>query len=96
MCQLLGFSALNKTDFCFSFSGFCKRGGETDIHSHGWGLCFYEGRGLRTFLDPMPSSTSPIAKLLVDLKIKTHTMISHIRMATSGPVCLENVHPFTR
>jgi glutamine amidotransferase len=26
------------TDFTFSFQGFCRRGGDTDIHSDGWGV----------------------------------------------------------
>jgi glutamine amidotransferase len=46
-CQLMGVNAASQTDFRFSFRGFARRGGATDIHSHGWGMAFYDGRGLR-------------------------------------------------
>ncbi|KAI2494092.1 glutamine amidotransferase [Fragilaria crotonensis] len=96
MCQLLGMNCATPTDFSFSFRGFCQRGGTTDIHSHGWGLAIYEGRGLRTFLDTEPASTSPVAELVSVYPIKTYNMMAHVRYATQGEVSLENVHPFSR
>lgn len=96
MCQLLGMNCATPTDFSFSFRGFCQRGGSTDIHSHGWGLAIYEGRGLRTFLDTAPASTSPVAALVSHYPIKTYNMMAHVRYATQGEVSLENVHPFSR
>jgi len=33
------------TDICFSFTGFQKRGGGTDVHADGWGIAFFEGTG---------------------------------------------------
>jgi glutamine amidotransferase len=35
------------TDICFSFTGFQKRGGDTDVHADGWGIAFFEGKGVR-------------------------------------------------
>jgi len=96
MCQLLGMNCATPTDFNFSFRGFAKRGGETDKHEHGWGLAVYEGRGLRTFLDPLPASKSPVAELVERYPMKTLNMMAHIRYATQGAVNLENVHPFQR
>ena len=97
MCQLLGMNCAKLTDFTFSFTGFAKRGGETDIHQDGWGLVFYEGRGIRAFHDSLPASQSPIANLVSNYPTcKTLNMISHIRYATSGACLLENVHPFQR
>jgi predicted glutamine amidotransferase len=65
MCQLLGMNCAAPTDFSFSFRGFCRRGGETDIHSHGWGMCVYEGKGaIRCFHDTLPACKSPIADLV--------------------------------
>lgn len=96
-CQLLGMNCAEPTDFSFSFQGFCQRGGKTDIHSDGWGLCFYTGKGVRTFLDTEAASTSPIACFLSrHYPIKTYNMLSHIRFATRGKVELSNVHPFQR
>jgi len=96
MCQLLGMNCAELTDFTFSFRGFARRGGATDVHSHGWGLCFYDGRGLRAFHDPDPAAESMLAEFLQNHPVKTLNMVSHIRYATRGEVLLENVHPFQR
>lgn len=96
MCQLLGMNCAEETDFSFSFRGFCQRGGATDVHSHGFGLAIYEGRGLRQYHDTLPAYKSPIAHLIQNYPIRTHNMIAHIRYATTGAVSLENVHPFSR
>ena len=96
MCELLGMSANVPTDICFSFTGLIQRGGRTGPHKGGWGIAFYEGKGLRTFKDPKPSSQSRIAKLVQEYPIKSCAVISHIRQANRGGVALENTHPFTR
>ena len=96
MCELLGMSANVPTDICFSFSGLMQRGGGTGPHRDGWGIAFYEGKGLRCFHDPAPSVDSEIARLIKDQPIKSHVVISHIRQANVGDVNLANTHPFTR
>ncbi len=96
MCELLGMSANVPTDICFSFSGLMQRGGETGPHKDGWGIAFYVGKGLQTFHDPAPSSQSEIARLIKNHPIKSKTVISHIRQANVGSICLENTHPFSR
>ena len=96
MCELLGMSANVPTDICFSFAGLMQRGGKTGPHRDGWGIAFYEGHGLREFRDPHPSCESEIARLIRNYPIKSHIVISHIRQANAGRVCLENTHPFTR
>mmetsp|Transcript_40795 Transcript_40795/g.49005 ORF Transcript_40795/g.49005 Transcript_40795/m.49005 type:complete len:85 (-) Transcript_40795:26-280(-) len=79
MCQLLGMNCANNTEFNFSFRGFCRRGGDTDIHSHGWGMCTYEGHGLRTFLDSEPAASSKIAAFVGKYPFQTTNMMAHIR-----------------
>jgi len=96
MCELLGMSANVPTDICFSFSGLMQRGGRTGPHKDGWGITFYEGKGSRTFRDPHSSANSEIAKLVRNYPIKSEIVISHIRRASHGKVCLTNTHPFTR
>ena len=96
MCQLLGMNCNTPTDICFSFTGFQKRGGETDVHADGWGIAFFEGKGVRLFLDPLPSAQSPIAELVRKYPIRSLNVIAHIRKATQGVVTLENTHPFMR
>ena len=95
-CQLLGMNCRTPTDFSFSFRGFCRRGGETDIHSDGWGLCYWQNKGVRQFHDDQPASQSQLADFLVDYPIQTLNMMAHIRYATHGSVDLANVHPFVR
>ena len=96
MCQLLGMNCNVPTDICFSFAGFQARGGRTDKHRDGWGIAFFEGRGVRLFLDPQPSANSPIAELVRHYPIRSLNVIAHIRKATQGEVRLENTHPFQR
>ena len=96
MCQLLGMNANVPTDICFSFEGFCARGGKTDEHTDGWGIAFFEGPGCRLFLDDKPSVDSAIAHLVRHYPIHSTNVIAHIRKATQGPVALENTQPFLR
>ena len=96
MCQLLGMNCNVPTDICFSFTGFQKRGGETDVHADGWGIAFFEDKGVRLFLDPQPSASSPIAELVRHYPIHSLNVVAHIRKATQGTVSLENTHPFQR
>lgn len=96
MCELLGMSANTPTDLCFSFSGLIQRGGATGPHKDGWGVSFYEGKGVRSFHDVEPSCQSRIARFLQDYPIKSKTAISHIRQANVGSVNLANTHPFVR
>ena len=96
MCELLGMSANVPTDIVFSFTGLVERGGVTGPHTDGWGITFYEGKGSRSFKDPLASCQSEIAKLIKNYPIKSKAVISHIRQANRGVVCLENTHPFSR
>lgn len=89
-------SANVPTDICFSFAGLMQRGGGTGPHRDGWGIAFYEGKGARCFHDPNPSVNSRIADLVKEHPIKSHVVISHIRQANVGNICLENTHPFQR
>ena len=96
MCELLGMSANTPTDLCFSFTGLTQRGGNTGPHKDGWGVAFYEGKGVRLFHDPQPSFSSPVAELVQSYPIKSKTALCHIRQANVGEICLANTHPFVR
>ena len=96
MCQLLGMNCNTPTDVTFSFAGFAQRGGRTDHHADGWGIAFFEGAGVRQFVDAEPACNSRLADFVRGYPIKSRTVISHIRKATVGAVQLENCHPFVR
>jgi len=96
MCQLLAMNCNVPTDIVFSFTGFVHRGGRTDTHHDGWGIAFFEGAGVRHFVDHQAAIASPIAELIKQYPIKSTNVIAHIRKATQGQVALENCHPFVR
>lgn len=96
MCQLLGMNCNTPTDVRFSFSGFAQRGGRTADHGDGWGIAFFEGKGVRHFVDHERAADSPVAALIRSYPIKSRNVIAHIRKATQGEVSLENCHPFVR
>ena len=96
MCQLLGMNCNTPTDVQFSFRGFAQRGGRTDHHADGWGIAFFEDRGLRHFVDHAPACDSPVAELIRRYPIQSRNVIAHIRKATQGEINLQNCHPFVR
>jgi predicted glutamine amidotransferase len=93
MCQLLGMNANTPTDVMFSFTGLATR---ADEHKDGFGIAFFEDKGLRLFVDPQSAVDSPVADMVRRYPIKSGNVIAHIRKATQGPVALENCHPFVR
>ncbi|HWT72531.1 MAG TPA: class II glutamine amidotransferase [Oxalicibacterium sp.] len=96
MCQLLAMNCNVPTDIVFSFTGFATRGGGTGHHNDGWGIAFFEGAGVRHFVDYQAAVDSPIADLIRRVPIKSMNVVAHIRKATQGRVSLENCHPFVR
>ncbi len=96
MCQLLGMNCNTPTDITFSFEGFRRRGGVTDHHCDGFGIAFFEGKGVRIYQDDSPCASSPVAEMIQSYGIKSKNVIAHIRKASSGRTCLANTHPFMR
>src|SRR5262245_38019003 len=96
MCELLGMECNVPTDIVFSFSGLALRGGVRGPHADGWGLALYEGRSVRTFLEPAAAANSALAGYIRSNPIKTLLAIAHVRKRTRGPVNLANTHPFVR
>ena len=93
MCQLLGMNGNTPTDIVFSFTGFSTRAEE---HQDGFGIAFFEGAGLRLFVDAQSARQSPVAEMVRRYPIRSTNVIAHIRKATQGRVALENTHPFVR
>ncbi|MEO5882973.1 MAG: class II glutamine amidotransferase [Caldimonas sp.] len=93
MCQLLGMNANTPTDVMFSFTGFATRAEE---HKDGFGIAFFEDKGVRLFVDSHSARESPVAEMVSRYPIKSENIVAHIRKATQGRVALENTHPFVR
>jgi predicted glutamine amidotransferase len=96
VCELLGVVSNVPADLVFSFTGFALRGGQTGPHADGWGLSLYEGLFARTFLEPHPAFSSPLARFLRENPIQTGLAVAHIRKKTRGEPKIENTHPFVR
>ena len=96
VCELLGMECNIPTDIVFSFSGLAARGGAKGPHADGWGLALYEGRAVRTFLEPAAASNSTLAAYIRQNPIKTLLAIAHVRQKTHGKISLANTHPFVR
>ena len=96
MCELLGMECNVPTDIVFSFAGLASRGGKAGPHGDGWGLALYDGKLARTFLEPHPAASSPLAKFVREHPIKTLLAIAHVRRKTRGGLGLANTHPFVR
>lgn len=96
MCELLGMSTNIATDFCFNLTGLFQRGGITGPHKDGWGIAYYDGDAARIIKDPLAGGNSELAKFIENYPIHSKMVISHIRRANRGRVCLENTHPFSR
>lgn len=96
MCELLGVVSNVPADLVFSFTGFALRGGQTGPHADGWGLSLYEGLFARTFLEPHPAFSSPLARFLRENPIQTGLAVAHIRKKTRGEPKIVNTHPFVR
>lgn len=73
-----------------------QRGDKTDPYKDDWGISLYESRGSSSFHDPRASVASEITELIQRHAIKSKIIISHIRQANRGKVCLENTHLFSR
>ena len=90
MCQLLGMNCNTPTDIMFSFTGFATRAEE---HKDGFGVAFFEGRGVRCFVDHQSARHSPVAQMIKGYPIKSDNVIAHIRKATQGRVSLREHAP---
>ena len=93
MCQLLALNANTPTDLVFSFTGFSTRAQE---HRDGFGVAFFEGAGVRLFVDAQSARESPVADMVRRYPIRSRNIVAHIRKATQGRVELANTHPFQR
>jgi len=96
MCQLLGMNCNTPTDMTFAFSGFAQRGGITDHHADGWGIGFFEGNGLRHFVEHKPAAESPVADLIRRYPIKFKTPSLTFAKPLKVRWVFKNCHPFVR
>lgn len=96
MCELFGISSRHPTGVRISLTEFAKRGGGTGPHSDGWGIAFMHDGDVQLIREPEPSANSAHLRFLHERHTPSALVISHIRKATQGSVCLRNTQPFIR
>ncbi|MBS0394996.1 MAG: class II glutamine amidotransferase [Proteobacteria bacterium] len=96
MCELFCLSSRLPTTVTFSLSRFAARGGLDGRQLDGWGLAFYDGRDLRLYREPEPARASAWLPFIEQRRVPSTLVVSHIRHATRGSVCLANTQPFAR
>ena len=96
MCELFALSASAPVEIKLSLAELARHGGQTGIHSDGWGVAFLEGRDVRLIREPTAAAFSPWVQCLQDHPVQSDTVIAHIRHATRGAIELANTQPFVR
>ena len=96
MCELFAMSSRYPAGISFSLEEFAQHGGASGPHKDGWGIAFYDGRDVRRIREPDSAAQSPCIEFIKSHRYPSSLVISHLRMATSGAVCLQNTQPFSR
>lgn len=96
MCELFAMSSSIPTEVSFSLDEFSKHGGLTDQHKDGWGIAYYDDNDARIIKEACPASESIYLNFVKNHSIRSHIIISHIRLATQGEISIRNTQPFSR
>ncbi|MEG3639763.1 class II glutamine amidotransferase [Magnetococcus sp. PR-3] len=96
MCELFGMTSRLAATINFSLEEFARHGGLDGPHKDGWGIAFYEDYDALIMRAPEPASESKLVKYIEKNSFQSDLILSHIRKATQGEICLKNTHPFRR
>ena len=96
MCELFSLASEYPADVSFSLDEFKRHGGLSGPNKDGWGIAFYEQNDLRLIRETDAAATSPCLEFLRHHAYRSKIIVSHLRLATSGPVGLRNTQPFCR
>lgn len=96
MCELFSLSSEYPTSVSFSLAEFKRHGGLSGPHKDGWGIAFYEHKDIRLIRETDAAATSPCLEFLRRHQYHSDIIVSHLRLATSGSITLQNTQPFCR
>lgn len=96
MCELFCLSSHDPTVATFSLRAFAQRGKTGVGPVDGWGLAFCDGGDVRIYKEPEPAADSEWLSFIQSRHLPSRLVISHIRHATRGDICLANTQPFVR
>ncbi|GAB6054410.1 class II glutamine amidotransferase [Magnetospira thiophila] len=89
-------SSSHPTTVTLSLTELARHGGLTGPHKDGFGIAYYEAGDARVIRDVGAAYDSPWVRLVAERALTSDLVLSHIRKATLGKVCLRNTHPFRR
>ena len=91
MCELFAINAkqpTNANDYLRTFYS------HSDLHPHGWGICWRAGDDISLVKEPVRAIDSPHLHALLETPIAQAHLLAHIRLATIGSTNEHNCHPF--
>lgn len=95
MCELFAINARLPTDIKDSMPTFAQRGGLLGPHKDGWGVAFYAGGDAWIVREAAAAAHSELEQTTLHHAPLSSIIVSHIRLATHGPVSLANTQPFS-
>jgi len=96
MCELFSMSSRFPANVRFSLEEFSTHGGLKGPHKDGWGIAYYVDGDVRLVKEPEPAADSACVRFIQEHPFRTTIAVSHIRLATLGPVAMRNCQPFVR
>jgi predicted glutamine amidotransferase len=96
MCELFAMSAKYPSTVKLSLEEFSRHGGLSGPHKDGWGIAWYNERGIRLVKEALPAADSPCVRFIQSNPIVSSFVISHVRKATWGALEVRNCQPFVR
>jgi glutamine amidotransferase len=96
MCELFAMSSRGPATVTLSLSILAEHGGKTAQHKDGWGIAFFDEKDARILKDTASASESQWVQFVEQQELRSTLVISHIRLATDGPIAIKNTQPFGR
>lgn len=97
MCELFAMSSDLPAGVDLCLEEFARHGGLTGPHKDGWGIANYaEDGAVRLYKEAEPASGSEWVEFIETHRMRSTTVLSHIRRATQGVRSLMNTQPFRR
>ncbi|MBC7094489.1 class II glutamine amidotransferase [Thermococcus sp.] len=90
MCRLLGLIANRPVDLTFSLGRFEHF---AESNRSGWGVGWYEGGQAKVFKEGIAANESPNYRHVAKT-VRSHIILSHVRLGTRGGDAERNSHPF--
>ena len=80
----------------FSLEALARHSGGDKPSRDGWGVAFYDGADACILRQPNAAYGNPMVSFIETNGPHSKLVISHIRDASTGTICLANTHPFSR